>query len=115
MDPPSVTNTALHINTGTGQVTVDASSQRYKYDIQDANINSEVIDNLRPVTFKWKVNDRQDLGFIAEEVNEHLPIAVNKNQTGDPESLQDRALIALLVKEVQKLRQEVNELKSKIN
>ena len=37
--PPSVTNTALHINTGTGQVTVDASSQRYKYDIQDANIN----------------------------------------------------------------------------
>ena len=49
------------------------------------NFNDENTDNLIklvPKQFKWKDNDCEDIGLVAEEVAELLPKVVNKNETG---------------------------------
>tara|TARA_R100000458_G_scaffold30477_1_gene27924 strand:+ start:176 stop:1552 length:1377 start_codon:yes stop_codon:yes gene_type:complete len=74
-------------STATGYLVAKTSSIRYKENIKDIPKEEwEKIYNLRARSFDWKesafddnaydANRKDDHGFIAEEVNEHLPYAV---------------------------------------
>ena len=88
------------------------SSQELKQDI--SNLTKEeaysVLENLEPVKFSFK-NDsskRDNIGFIAEDV----PDIVSDD---DHKSVRYMEIISALTKVVKELKNEVNELKEKIN
>jgi len=101
--------------TGIKLLSLCSSSERYKKNIVDLSDEvSEKIYDLRPVQFDWKNTDKHDYGLIAEEVDEHLPELVPKNDKGQPESVNYKHLVSLLIKEVQKLEARVAELEAQL-
>jgi len=74
-----------------------------------------IVDNLRPVTYKHKLTQKQDMGLIAHEVQEEYPFLVNGEKDGkDYQSVNYIGLIPLLIKEIQDLKKEVSSLKKLI-
>lgn len=56
-----------------GFVSLCSSSIKFKHSIQDYNSGLSVIKRLRPVAYKWKEGDSDDVGLIAEEVDKIDP------------------------------------------
>lgn len=57
----------------------------------------EVINRLRPVTFRWKANGEQDIGFNTDDVAEAEPLMVTRNKKGDPADVRHENLSAVFV------------------
>lgn len=93
-----------------GQLGTVSSSIRYKKDIRDIQ-GTDAIYKLRPVQFKYKQDDREAWGLIAEEVEQIIPALVVRNAEGEIESVKYHDLPLLLLAEIQKLRQEIEALK----
>jgi hypothetical protein len=95
---------------------IPTSDRRLKSDI-DYNINKG-IEGLKPVSFK--INEHFRYGFIAQDVLKTHPELVTgtgkKNADGDIDyySIKESSIIALLVKEVQDLKNQVKNLKNGI-
>jgi hypothetical protein len=96
-----------------GQLGTISSSRRYKSDIQDMGIDSDKIMQLRPVSFKFHGYDNRSVGLIAEEVEEIMPELVAHDKDGVIFSCKYQDLIPMLLNELQKLKKEVELLKSK--
>jgi hypothetical protein len=90
-----------------------SSDRKLKTNIEEI-VNSELIHSLRSVKYNW-IDQNQDqrtkYGFIAQEVQEILPDIVNHGVSHL--SIDYIQLISHLVKEVQKLRVDVDELQKK--
>lgn len=104
---------------GTGQITASSftsfSSKRFKKKIKNLKDGLAAINSLRPVTFDWKNRNKQnDIGLIAEEVNEVLPIIVAKDENGDVSGLDYGKLTPILIQAIKELTIEVNKLKNRI-
>jgi hypothetical protein len=92
------------------------SSRKYKTNIRNLTNGLNIINNLRPVMFDWNNKDiKNDIGMIAEEVNEILPTIVYKNSNGEIDGLEYGKLVAVLTTAVKELSAEVQELKRQIN
>jgi hypothetical protein len=88
------------------------SDYRIKENVLTLNDSSFTVDNLRPVTYTNKLLDKQDMGFIAHELQEHYPFLVTGEKDGPfNQSVNYIGLIALLVKEIQELKQDIKILK----
>ena len=69
--------------------------------------------NLKPSTFNnKKTPEKIDFGLIAEEVEEFVPELVSYNKEGQVESVKYSLLSVLLLQELKKLRQEIDDLKN---
>ncbi len=93
------------------EVSVCASSVRYKKDIQDYTAGLELLEQLRPVSYIWKESEKSDLGFIAEEVAE-IDERLTTHLDGQIEGVRYDRLIPILVnsiKEQQVLIQQLSE------
>ena len=87
------------------------SDYRLKTNIKTLN-SSYTIDNLNPV--EYEIDDRHDMGFIAHELQQHYSFLVNGEKDGQKlQTVNYNGLIALLVKEVQNLKKDINNLKNK--
>ncbi|MCI8483512.1 MAG: hypothetical protein HFH41_04135 [Lachnospiraceae bacterium] len=96
-----------------------SSSRRYKHDIKDIDIDSiHKLYDLPVVTFKYKDGyiDQEDEryqkdipGIIVEDLEKILPIAVN-HENGKPEMWNNNILIPCLLKLIQDLKKEVDQL-----
>lgn len=114
----TTTSGALQVIGGVGvggAVTAASFNSSSDYRIKE-NIKvlseSFTIDNLRPVTYYNTSINKQDIGFIAHEVQEFFPYLVNGEKDGETnQSLNYNGLVGLLVKEIQDLKQQVNNLK----
>ncbi|MAG28296.1 hypothetical protein CMI47_22455 [Candidatus Pacearchaeota archaeon] len=104
----------VNINGASGLLTKVSSSKRYKDNIEDLDINTEKVYDLRPVSFNWKSNGISDFGFIAEEVQDILPELVVYNEDNTPEAVKYKQLSILMLEELKKLREEVKDLKEKL-
>ena len=63
------------------------------------------VDSLKPLFYKNKISNKQDMGFLAHEVQEIFPFLVNGEKDGDNyQSVNYNGFIALLVKEIQELK-----------
>jgi hypothetical protein len=90
------------------------SDYRTKENIQP--IESLTVDNLQPVSYTLKINDEHHLGFIAHELQEHIPTAVKGEKDGEiMQTINYNEIIPILVKEIQDLKKEVKSLKSEIS
>lgn len=105
-----------------GNVTI-TSDYRIKRDIRTMEQPAlERIAALRPVLYKYadneqfnhKAEDREREGFIAHELAEVIPSAVEgeKDAPNQIQSLRIDALVAVLVKAVQEQQEQINELRA---
>ena len=99
------------------------SDAKTKENVVDSSDGLETILGLRPVRFDFKEGfgngKKNQLGFIAQEVEPVFPDAVDttgqKDATGyEYKSVGPGALIPVLVKAIQELKAELDELKAKV-
>lgn len=95
-----------------GQLGTVSSSRRYKFDINDMADSTEEIMRLRPVTFRYLGHGDsapRQYGLIAEEVAEVNPDLVTRNKDGEVDTVMYQFLAPMLLKEVQKQHQMIEE------
>lgn len=97
----SASGTSLCINANV--IASCSSSLRYKENIRSAHFGLKEIEAMRPVTFKWKGRDEQDLGLIAEEVAK-IDAKFVTYKAGRIEGVKYPQLTAVLVNAVKELK-----------
>jgi len=112
----------LHVN---GTFYAAGSSQDYKQGICQYDTDSCMFMKLKPVTYQYKeeykhlgkeLKSETQIGLIAEEVAETYPelaILVKENDNDVVRNVDYEKLSIVLLSEVQKLRKEVDDLKTK--
>jgi len=105
---------------------LNVSDERLKEDIYNISGSLNKILELRPTHFTWKLNKKQDVGFIAQEVEEIIPEVVETSQgfintDGEQENdLQDiktvsySKLVPYLVDTIQVMDKRIKELEKKV-
>jgi len=91
------------------------SDYRLKENIIPISNTNFSIDLLKPVYYNFKGSTKEDLGFLAHEVQTEIPFLVNGDKDGENfQSINYNGFIALLVKEIQDLKSEMKVLKEEV-
>jgi hypothetical protein len=81
------------------------SDYRIKANVKSLLDTSFTVDLLKPVTYINKKLNRQDIGFIAHEVQEQMPFLVRGDKDDNElQSINYNGIIGLLTKEIQELK-----------
>ena len=89
------------------------SDYRIKENVTKLN-DTFVVDNLNPVTYTNTITLKQDVGFIAHELQEVYPFLVNGLKDGEHfQSVNYIGLIGILTKEIQELKERVKILEER--
>jgi hypothetical protein len=102
------------INESTGAY-VPLSDINKKKDFEQSTVGLNAILGLKPTLYRMKSDDEtsdKHLGFIAQEVKKFIPQAYV--ESGDFIGLNDRPIIAALVKAIQEQQEQIKELQSQI-
>ena len=93
------------------------SDYRIKDNVRPLTDCSFTIDHLRPVTYNNnQANNKQDIGLIAHEAQEHFPFLVTGEKDGEQnQSINYTGFIALLIHEIQQLKRRVSDLEYQAN
>ena len=104
---------------GTSFLTV--SDEREKFDVHTISESLDRILDLRPTKFTWIETSKDDVGFIAQEVEEVIPEVVETSRgfinTGDDKERKTIAypkLVPYLVDTIQVLTKRIEELEKKV-
>ena len=90
------------------------SDKRKKKNIIRHPISSEFLDKINMVSFEYKDDNEEHIGFIAQEIEEYYPELIKKDSSGFL-SVKYLEMIPLLLDYNQNLKKHVNELERKIN
>jgi hypothetical protein len=106
----------VQIDPVTGQLGSNASSARFKKDIDPMDTTSEAIFSLKPVTFHYK-NDETNtpqFGLIAEDVAKVNPALIAVDKEGKPYTVRYNQINAMLLNEFLKEHRKVQEQEATI-
>ena len=100
-----------------GRIVFDVSSLRYKENITDMDINSSLLYDLRPVSYNYKTESKQNrkIGFIAEEIEKIFPSLIGYDKEGKPNSVVYDMLVVPIIAEMKKQKIIIDELQEKYN
>ena len=99
-----------------GNVNATSYSSTSDYRIKD-NVQpiTRTIDELRPRSYFNRLSGKEDMGFIAHEMQEHFPFLVNGEKDGeDYQSVNYLGLVGLLVKEFQEIKATTTDLEHRM-
>jgi hypothetical protein len=99
--------------TSTGVLTTASSDEKYKYNILPINYGLNTILQLNPVNFQWIKGEENDLGFIAQDVAEIIPEAVDTNWNSDL-LMRYESIIPILTKAIQEQQALIKALEERI-
>jgi len=99
--------------TSTGVLTTATSDEKFKYNIRPLNYGLETLLQLKPVNFQWIEGEEEDLGFIAQDVADIIPEAVNTNWSSDL-LFRYESLIPILTKAIQEQQAQIETLKQRL-
>jgi hypothetical protein len=99
--------------TSTGVLTTASSDEKYKYNILPINYGLNTILQLNPVNFQWIKGEENDLGFIAQDVAEIIPEAVDTNWNSDL-LMRYESIIPILTKAIQEQNLLIKALEQRI-
>jgi hypothetical protein len=99
--------------TSTGVLTTASSDEKYKYNILPINYGLNTILQLKPVNFQWIKGEENDLGFIAQDVAEIIPEAVDTNWNSDL-LMRYESIIPILTKAIQEQQALIKALEQRI-
>jgi len=99
-----------------GQLGTTSSSRRFKKEIKPMDQTSEVILDLKPVTFHYKTDSTgtPQFGLIAEEVAKVNPDLVVRDENGEIYTVRYEAVNAMLLNEFLKEHRKVQELEATV-
>jgi hypothetical protein len=83
-----------------GYLAACSSSLRYKTDLKPFTSGLALLDQLKPIIFRWKSDNKLDLGFGAEDVAKVEPLLVTHNGKGEIEGVKYDRISAVLVNAV---------------
>jgi hypothetical protein len=93
------------------------SDKRLKENIKPIESALDKVSKLQGVTFNWKekgiTNLKQDVGFIAQDVQKVVPELVRENENGML-SMRHQGVAPILLEAIKELKAEVEELKKQI-
>ncbi len=94
------------------------SDKNYKENIKPIESALDKAMKLQGVTFDWKKSDsildiKEDIGFIAQDVQKVLPELVRENENGKL-SLRHQGITPVLLEAIKELKAEIEELKKQI-
>jgi hypothetical protein len=101
-------NVGVYMNTGSTSFT-STSDANLKKNIKPSTDSLNKIMKLKPCTFDWKHNDKKEIGFIAQEVEEVYPELVDENETIDGSKYKGIKMSGLIPEIVNSLRELNNE------
>jgi hypothetical protein len=112
-------NTPICYIYGNGQISATSynatSDYRIKSNVIALSDTSYSVDLLKPVTYMNTSLGKQDIGFIAHEVQEQIPFLVTgEKDASENQTLNYTGLIGLLTKEIQNLKKEVKEIRAEL-
>lgn len=122
-----ISGAAAMLLSSTGTLTVSGDMVAYgspsdrslKTNIKPLQNSLDRVLKLKGVSFDWKeeatgiLEIKEDVGFIAQEVQEVIPELVRKNENGLL-SLRDKGITALLVEAVKEQQKQIEDLKKEI-
>jgi trimeric autotransporter adhesin len=106
----------VQIDPVTGRLGSNASSKRFKRDIDPMHKTSEAIYSLKPVTFRYK-NDKTNtpqFGLIAEEVAKVNPALIAVDKEGKPYTVRYNQINAMLLNEFLKEHRKMEKLEATV-
>jgi len=92
----------------TAFATYHSSDINLKENIKTLTNCYDIVNDLNPVGFKWIKNNKDEIGFIAQEVEKIIPNIVNEKD--EYKILAETKIIAYLVGAIQELNQELKAL-----
>lgn len=89
-----------------------SSDRRLKTDIKKAEYS---LPEVELKTFRFKADERKakHIGFIAQDIQEQVPDIVNEDETTKRLTIDESALLAIAVDEINKLKKRVEELEKR--
>jgi hypothetical protein len=99
--------------TSDGTLTTSTSDEKFKFNIKPLNYGLSTLLQLKPVNFQWIKGEENDLGFIAQDVAEIIPEAVNTNWNSDL-LFRYESLIPILTKAIQEQNALIKALEQRI-
>jgi hypothetical protein len=112
----------MHWSSSAGQLFVTSSSRRFKHDIVDYDRGLTALMQMRPKYFVYndEPNQKQRAGFIAEDfhdlgMTEYVEYWKDDEGNDTPSEIGYSNMVAILVKSIQELKAEVDNLKAQIN
>ena len=110
----------LHVDGDVIAYSTTISDATLKYDINPVEFALDKINQLKGVSYKYKHNDRESAGLLAQDVEKVMPSAVNTKKlplaTGDDKeykTLHYDSMTAILVEAIKELTAKVKKLESK--
>ena len=110
----------LHVEGDVIAYSTTISDEALKYDINPVEFALDKINQLKGVSYKYKHNDRESAGLLAQDVEKVMPSAVNTKKlplaTGDDKeykTLHYDSMTAILVEAIKELTAKVKKLESK--
>jgi hypothetical protein len=91
------------------------SSRDFKYNISPIESALEKLLKLRGVTYDWKVNDKHDIGMVAEEVADVVPEAVGLDAEGRGRSIDYGRLVGVLVEAIKTQQDQIGKQEAEIS
>lgn len=104
----------VHIDTN-GRLRTVSSSKKYKEDIKNALWGLAEVLKLRPVTFKYKTQSKEDkkyAGFTAEELHDLGLKDFVDYRNNQPDSINYPNMVALMAKAIQELNAKITKLET---
>jgi len=118
---PSATTVGNITTTLSATAYVTSSDYRLKENIQPMNGALAKVTELKPCTYKWKVDGSDGQGFIAHELQAVCPDAVsgekdavNEDGSIKPQGIDTSFLVATLTAAIQEQQAMIEELKAKV-
>jgi hypothetical protein len=99
--------------TSNGTLTTATSDEKFKYNINPIKYGLSTILQLNPVNFQWIKGEENDLGFIAQDVAEIIPEAVDTNWNSDL-LMRYESIIPVLTKAIQEQQALIKALEQRI-
>lgn len=121
------TGSNVRVNSNGTLYRYSSSSMRYKKDITTKlgdELDPERLYDLKVWQYKYREGhlDKNDqrygqdiIGFIAEDVKQKYPIAVNYNEDGQIENWNVEMIVPAMLKLIQNQKKEIDELKERLN
>jgi hypothetical protein len=91
------------------------SDYRLKYNIQNLN-NNFTVEKLNPKIFMNSKTNKQEIGLLAHEVEEHFPDLVNGiKDDSEYQSINYFGLISILINDIKNIRFEMSNIQNELN
>jgi hypothetical protein len=99
---------------GNGDLQRATSSKRYKTNIRELETAPEAVLKLKPVRFEWISTGEEDIGLIAEDVEQAIPDLVIYDKDGRPDAVKYDRVSIYLLELVRAQQEEIKTLKAKV-